>query len=551
MLKLINASNWQVLSLGDITYYSPNADLLAGLVHQQNEEFWKTHYSEFACVIVNKSNHTLQLVRDHFGCEPFFYYLNADCLYFASSIVDLILRLKSVGINPRINELELPYLLWTSKRVDMAASIHEDTIYENIKRVKPNRVLTLRDYHLTQEQYWDLATRSEDKIYYRDDREYLEHFTELLHEGICLQLGDESALAAECSGGLDSSSIILAAHQLGKPLSLFTHQDLDSTPMSSRLRESYFIDQILQKTNFEQHVINADNFNLPQVLQLVSNVLAGFPHNLFPIGANNIHERVAESKAKILLSGFGGDECVSGHASLSRALFEWLKNGRYASAWSEYHNYYQVNKANHPRLLRQLKDFALAKFPQISQVREHQRYLDQLRQSQRFGLDLPTYVARAKTVAEHEIMLLIGARNNHLSCRIEDSALMARHYGFKYKYPFLYPKLVEFCNRLPLHLKRRNGLSRIMVRDYLAKANLTDFKTKPIAKYDGNIMGSTLKQMLANYRSDFASQLNSALPHADVQQRCLKFDPKLAETILMYQTLAGLSLEMYRSEWLA
>lgn len=551
MLKLINASNWQVLSLGNKTYYSPNADLLADLVHQLWDEFWKTRYSEFACVIVNNSNHTVQLVRDHFGCESFFYYLSTECLYFASSIVDLISRLKLAGINPRINDLELPYLLWTSKRVDMAASLHEDTIYENIKRVKPNHLLTLRDDCLTQEQYWDLATRSEDKIYYRDDREYLEHFTELLHEGICLQLGDESALAAECSGGLDSSSIILAAHQLGKPLSLFTHQDLDSTPASNRLRESYFIDQILQKTSFEQHVINADNFNLPQVLQQVSKVLAGLPHNLFPIGANNIHQRVAESQVKILLSGFGGDECVSGHASLSRALFELLKNGSYATAWHEYKNYYQVNKANQPSLLRQLKDFVLAKFPQILQVREHQRYLDQLSQSQRFGLALPTYVARAKTVAEHEIMLLIGARNNHLSCRIEDSALIARHYGFKYKYPFLYPKLVEFCNRLPLHLKRRNGLSRIMVRDYLAKANLTDFMTKPIAKYDGNIMGSTLKHMLANYRQDFASQLNTALSHTDVQQRCLKFDPKFSENLLMYQTLAALSLEMYRAECLA
>ena len=65
---------------------------------------------------------------------------------------------------------------------------------------------------------------------------------------------------------------------------------------------------------------------------------------------------------------------------------------------------------------------------------------------------------------------MIGLDNNHISYRIEDSALIARHYGFKYKYPLLYPKLVEFCNRLPLSMKRQNGLARIMIRKYLAQA---------------------------------------------------------------------------------
>ena len=546
MLNLINASQWQAVTRGAKTYYSPNGDLLRWLADAADElhaEFWQRRYTEFACLVVDKSSQSLDLVRDHFGCEPFFYSLTAESLYFASSIVDLIVALKLAGIEARVNEAELPYLLWSSKRLDLATAVHEDTVYHNIKRVKPNHRLTIRGtVPLPQVPYWDVAQRSADKIYYRDEREYLEHFSELLHEGICLQLGDENAIAAECSGGLDSSTIIVAAHQLGAQVKLFTHHDADYDPASPRLRESYFIEQILQKSGFAQESVDATAFDLPAVLQQVSSVLAGFPQTLFPIGANNIHARVGQSDAKILLSGFGGDECVSSHASLSRVLYELIQAGKYSAAWVAYHQTHKARGMQPPALWRQLKDLLAAKFPQVAQRRSYQRYLVEQRRVEQVGLSLPGYVARAKTVAEHEIMLLIGARNNHLSCRIEDSALMARHYGFRYKYPFLYPKLVEFCNRLPLDMKRRNGLARIMVRDYLAQTGLSDFTTKPIAKSDGNIMGSTIRKMLASYRSDFALRLEQPLAHSEWLKIFRALDPKMSESMLMYQDLAVLSL---------
>ena len=45
----------------------------------------------------------------------------------------------------------------------------------------------------------------------------------------------------------------------------------------------------------------------------------------------------------------------------------------------------------------------------------------------------------------------------------------AKAMGFEYKYPLLYSKLVEFCFRLPIELKRRHGVNRYLMGRYLAQ----------------------------------------------------------------------------------
>lgn len=72
MLNLINTSNWLSLSCGNKKYYSPNTELIAQLAKNPQAQFWQTIYTEFACVIVDNVLDEVQLVRDHFGCKPFF-----------------------------------------------------------------------------------------------------------------------------------------------------------------------------------------------------------------------------------------------------------------------------------------------------------------------------------------------------------------------------------------------------------------------------------------------------------------------------------------------
>ncbi|RTL11648.1 MAG: asparagine synthetase B family protein [Neisseriaceae bacterium] len=544
MRELVNVSHWQSFSVGGKTYYLSNDELVIQLKQNLQAEFWQNTYVEFACVIVDNVTGVIRLVRDHFGCEPFFYFMNQQYLYFASSLAELVSTLRQRQIPISVNENELKYMLLTGKALSYPTEVHEDTLYNGIKRVQPNHLVSILEDKITQTQYWNLANHHE-TIYYKDENEYLEHFTELFHEGIKLQLGDETALAAECSGGLDSSSIILAAHCLNKPLTLYTHLDQDYDSNSPRLRESYFVAQLVEKYGLKHSNIDASSFDLSEVLNMTTEVLAGQIQSLFPIGANIIHAQAAGDKTKILLSGFGGDECVSGHAYLWLCLSQWFKCGEYKKAWQEYRRHYAINNLSKPLIFNQVKSLLRAKFPILGERYALRNHKCNQQKFAKLGFSLPDYVPKATSIAEFEIRQLIGLDNNHISYRIEDSALIARHYGFKYKYPLLYPKLIEFCNRLPLSMKRQNGLARIMIRKYLAQAGMPEFMNKPIAKFDGNIMGSTFSKMRQTYQNDFKNQLNSQLPYWEVKEQILKANPNILENIDLYQNLALLSLNQF------
>lgn len=545
MRHLVNVSNWQSFRIGEKTYYSPNIELIAQLRENPQTEFWLTTYTEFSCVIIDNISETIQLVRDHFGCEPFFYFIDQQDLYFASSLAELISALKQDQISISVNEDELRYMLILGKVLTYPTEVHEETLYNGIKRVKPNHLITISNDTITQTQYWDLASHCHETIYYNDENEYLEHFSELFHEGIKLQIGNEIALAAECSGGLDSSSIILAAYHLNKPLTLYTHLDQDYDPLKKRIRESYFVEELVKKYGFKHSNIDANDFELQPVLDMVTEVLAGQIQSLFPIGANIIHTKAATDKTKILLSGFGGDECVSGHANLQLCLLQWLKHGQYKKAWQEYHRHYAMNNLLKPSMTNQAKTWLGAQFPELREKYALQRHQQNKQKFVKSSFMFPDYIPKAKSIAELELRQLVGVDNNHICYRIEDSALIARHYGFKYKYPLLYPKLVEFCNRLPLHMKRENGLARIMIRKYLAQAGMPEFTEKPIAKFDGNIMGSTFIKIRQSYQNELKNQLNTQLQYWKIKEQILKFDPNILEHTNLYQDLALLSLNQF------
>ena len=70
---------------------------------------------------------------------------------------------------------------------------------------------------------------------------------------------------------------------------------------------------------------------------------------------------------------------------------------------------------------------------------------------------------------EAEWFLLQGPDSHEVRMRIEYSSIVSKKMGFEYRYPLLYPKLLEFILSLPLAQKRHNGQGRYMLRRYLSQ----------------------------------------------------------------------------------
>jgi asparagine synthase (glutamine-hydrolysing) len=88
----------------------------------------------------------------------------------------------------------------------------EVTPYQGIKSVPPGHAVVFSGHSVAQYRFWTLDIRRE--IRYGNDSEYEEHFQALFHESVRRRLRVSGKVAAELSGGLDSSSVVCMADDI-------------------------------------------------------------------------------------------------------------------------------------------------------------------------------------------------------------------------------------------------------------------------------------------------------------------------------------------------
>jgi len=476
-LRSVNASGWPQHTIGDITYFSPNTRILKGILKNPEHAFWHTTYTEFACVMVNNATQTVRAVRDHVGLEPLFYYHTDTHFIFGSNLPDMI---HALGFKPELNQDQLEQVLLSA--CGGRGDYSNNTLYQDIYRVEPGNILNITNGKLTQSKYWDLDAL-DTPITYQNPHDYVLHFSELLAEAIQAQTEgyDKDNIAVEFSGGLDSSTVVCGLHQLNIKPALFMHV---AHPDSNIVDDSDYAFDVVKHLGLDKiQCIDATDFDTERVIKQCAALFAGTPHYLFPIGANNVHQAISNAGHRVLLSGFGGDECASMHAPLSIYFRELLHNKAWHKAW---------RVLNDAPTLRQ----------RIGLIR---------------GACPPHKSASSSTMRHYEAQLLQGNHSHHVRLRVEEAAIMGQSLGFRTQYPLLHPKLLEFCHQLPLELKRDKNNNRLMVRHYLAQF-LPEHLYQKHQKI-GGIMPATVHKMQQEHQQGDLNHIFYNLPHQALASR--------------------------------
>lgn len=490
--QFVNASKWLYAAIGNFCCYTPNQDILTRFLNDPEARFWEDTFSAFACVIYNQRDNHIVMVRDHFGLEPLFYLQLNNQIIFGSNIPDL---LKHIENKPTENNRYIEDYL--SGIYTNFCRYSEETHLQDIFRVKSGHLLTITSNNkIESKPYWSLAKHI-NYVRFADEREYLERFTELLLEGIKLNLVENESLAAEFSGGLDSSCVVNGLHQLGLSPRLYMHV---ASSDGDEIDDSEYAHEFVKQLGIEEKLVgvSADDFDLLSVVNEISDLFAGGFTYLFPVGANNIHKEISRNKHKIVFSGFGGDECVSGHAPLLIYLRELSVNKNYSKMEEEIKLHFSTQGLRQSNL-REKWLFYRNKYQFIDKIVFDYKLNREKAKFKRASIDYKTRSEYLTSISKFESELICGDYSHHVMMRIEESAIVARHYGFKYCYPLLYPPLVEFCNQLPLHFKRNNGENRIMIRNYLSQF----FPSAVYSKHQkvGGIMPATVSKMKQEYLS--------------------------------------------------
>lgn len=158
---------------------------------------------DFAFAIWDKRSRRLFCARDHFGVKPFFFVRTRDSFIFSNA-------LNMLRADPRVSDA----LNETAVGDYLAFGLNQDlatTTFRDIQRLPPGHKLSLANGSLTIRQYWKPEVKNE--IRFRDEQSYVDRFNELFSLAVNDRLRARR-VSISMSGGLDSTSIAVVAHEL-------------------------------------------------------------------------------------------------------------------------------------------------------------------------------------------------------------------------------------------------------------------------------------------------------------------------------------------------
>lgn len=302
--------------------FDTNASPLPSVQQQLIQELYAKYKSQcaeklqgsFHFALWDEGSQSVYAAIDAFSSRSLFY-LVVDNVCIVSSDAKLLAQYPNFKLT--LNEHAVAQ--WLAGRPSPAVSM-----FEQIKRLPNGHHLT---YSVTGglviKRFWDIST--DKNIVYKNDDEYCQHFSELLHNNVansCVDQGIKSteALPVFCqmSGGMDSTSITAIAKKVTDNRAVSLHTISHTYKNTKSCDESDKINEMIVHLNIsDSHFIELDQFDSISFNELYptdfdSPGIVYSPKYQQEIALINSHS------SKTLLTGNGGDETCWGHSASYR-----------------------------------------------------------------------------------------------------------------------------------------------------------------------------------------------------------------------------------------
>lgn len=274
---------------------------------------------DFAFVIWDSVRRNLFLARDKLGARGLCYTLNDDHFLAASDVGQL---LGHRALDRQIDE---------DKICEHLAGLYQDeekSYYKNIHYLPPAHCLLVTTDSIQKWRYWDINPSH--RIRYPDDREYAEHFFELLEEAVRCRLRTAGSVAISLSGGLDSTALAAVASNLlpatGLPqerLKSFSYVFDELTICDER----EFIQPVADRYQLETTLIPSDDKWTLRNLQDWPVPLGYVFSDAYAWLPNAVMTEAGKAGCRVLLAGYYGDVLYGGAQSWAAGMMADLRLG--------------------------------------------------------------------------------------------------------------------------------------------------------------------------------------------------------------------------------
>ena len=200
--------------LADVTFRtSSDTEVLCAMYDKFGYDCVSFFNGMFAFVIYDKKKNILFGARDRLGKKPFYYYLTSDSFEFASQLAPLCIQ-----NDFHINDLARQFYLLNGYIPD------PECIFKEVKKLRAGHrfVLSLLDYQMKIDSYWDIFTNS---CKFRAPQTYdeaRETVKELLFDSVRIRLNADVPVGLFLSGGIDSSLVSAVASRFNSKITAYT-----------------------------------------------------------------------------------------------------------------------------------------------------------------------------------------------------------------------------------------------------------------------------------------------------------------------------------------
>lgn len=255
----------------------------------------------FAMGIFDRQQQKLYLVRDRMGKKPLYYWLKDGNLVFASELKPI---LKCPGFSAGIRKEVIPRFLYQQYLCE------PDTIFEDVKKVRPGEILSFSEGTVKQWKYWDLkeVRKEKKKQPVESYGQAKEELKEILRGAVRERMLADVQVGTFLSGGYDSTLVTaLAASLSGEPVKTFSigfhEKQYDEAGYAREVARHLGCDHT------EMYIDEKDMFSL------VESIPAYYDEPFADSSQipSMLVSALAGKKVTVALSGDGGDELFCGY----------------------------------------------------------------------------------------------------------------------------------------------------------------------------------------------------------------------------------------------
>lgn len=265
----------------------------------------------FALAILDINKNELFLARDRLGIKPLYYYFDGDKFIFSSEIKAILehsvkKEIDWDGFNHyfRLHYTPQPF-----------------TIFKNIRKLAPASFLRFKDKKIEIKRYWRISDFED----ISSEEEIVERIQVLMKDSVKRQLISDRPLGIFLSGGVDSTSILGIADELGrKQIKTFSVGfDVEPEKFNFDFEAARKTSRRYRTEHHELRISGRDVFqNIEKVIYHLDEPIA----NATQI-ATFLLSGFAKEKVAAVLAGDGGDELFGGYPRYyySRLISRWQK----------------------------------------------------------------------------------------------------------------------------------------------------------------------------------------------------------------------------------